>query len=225
MLKTGSFFALLSLTLPLVTVAQVPATAPPVPRLFAGLSASFGGYPLPASAPWGAGGVNVATVGPVLGVQLRPRWALQLGAAYDEARSTTAYRYDTDPLLPGRYEKRTFRLRTLVVPVLARYALTRHAGHRFQAEAVGGASAVLATGPATVYRMHEGTVESSYRERQRSASACLTLGLGARYALWPRLEATAEAVLNRQVSHPTRSRYGANPNLSAGLRYRFGPTG
>lgn len=225
MLKINPLFAIPLLAWPLVGAAQVPAAAPPPPRFFAGLSGSFGGYPLPVRALWHPTGVNVATMGPVLGVQLRPRWALQLGAAYAQAHSMTTYQYNTDTLQPDRYDKRTTRLRTLVVPVLARYALTRQAAHRFQAEVLGGVSAVLAMRPSTVSQMNAtGLEESRYTDSEHSLSACLTLGVGARYALWPRLEVTAEAVLNRQVSSPTVSPYWANPNLSAGLRYRFGPT-
>ena len=64
------------------------------------------------------------------------------------------------------------------------------------------------------------TVESAHSTTTHSA--CLMLGAGLRYALCPRFELTAEAVLNRQITSKTLSSYWVNPNIAAGVRYRFG---
>jgi hypothetical protein len=182
-----------------------------------GVSGSFGGYPLPTKT-----GVNVATVVPTVGLQLRPRLALQVSGAFDASHSYAGY--DHGPALPnGEYLKRTSWNRTLVVPVLGRYALTRRVAQRFQADILGGVSYVRFNVRSDVFRMSEnGTVLATGEETSTTHSACLTLGAGVRYALCQRFELTAEAVLNRQITSKTLSSYGANPNVAAGVRYRFG---
>ena len=211
-------FSLLTTALPLTSFAQTPATpVAPLPRFFVGIGGSFGGYPLPRQS-----GVNVATFVPTVGMQLRPRLALQVSGAYDASHSYTNYDYgDGQP--NGEQVKRTNWNRTLVVPVLARYALTRRATQRFQADVLGGVSYVRFSVRSDVFRMSaDGALLSTGEETATTNSACLTLGGGLRYIVCPRFELTADAVLNRQITSRTRSSYWVNPNLAAGVRYRFG---
>lgn len=219
MLPQRLFFAGLLATAPFLGMAQSAAPAVAVPRFFVGLEGSFGGYPVPKYDT----GSNVASVVPTVGLQVRPRLAVQLSAAYDQDHSDNTFSYPDNPANPGLYVARTNWRSTLVVPVLARYTLTRQLKHRFQADLLGGVSIVHYAVRSTVFNMlNYSVVESTYEETNRATAGCLTLGAGARYAVWPRLELTAEAVLNRQVTSPMRTGYFAHPNLTAGLRYRFG---
>ena len=209
----------LATLLPLLSAAQtLPPTPEQAPRFFVGVGGSFGGYPLPKRA-----GVNVRSFVPTVGVQLQPRLAVQLSGAYTAEPTHTTYEYD--PAYAYGTVRRS-RTRTLVLPVLVRYTLTRRLAHRFQADVLGGFSFVHFNDLSDVYQLDAN--QQLLPSTQRSASsnsACAALGAGVRVALCPRLEIAGEAVLNHQLTSPTIGQYWANPNLSAGLRYRFGPRG
>ena len=78
----------------------------------------------------------------VVGYQLRPRWAVQVGAAY------SGYRQEYSSL--GRYAEPggtnsydfsyngSYAMRKLSVALLGRYTLTRTPTHRLQVDALGG---------------------------------------------------------------------------------------
>lgn len=210
----------LAALLPLLSAAQtLPPTSERALRFFVGVGGSFGGYPLPKRA-----GVNVRSFVPTVGVQLQPRLAVQLSGAYTAEPTHTTCEYD--PAYPYGTIRRS-RTRTLVLPVLARYTLTRQLAHRFQADVLGGFSFVHFNDRSDVYQLDANLLLllPPTQQSASSNSACATLGAGVRVALGPRLEITGEAVLNHQLTSPTIGRYWANPNVSAGLRYRFGPRG
>lgn len=129
----------LTILMPLVGVAQTMSTTPVAtvaPRFFVGVGGSFGGYPVP-----GQSGVNVRSFVPTVGIQLQPRLAVQVSGAYTPDHQSTTYEYDPSYPYYATTERST-RTRTLVIPVLARYTLTRKLAHRFQADVLGGFSFV-----------------------------------------------------------------------------------
>lgn len=211
----------LATLLPLLSAAQTPAPTPRLAsRFFVGAGGSFGGYPLPSRA-----GINVRSFVPTVGVQLKPRLAVQVSGAYTDESASTTYQFAPTNTYPVTTQRHS-RTRTLVIPVLARYTLTRKLAHRFQADVLGGFSFVHFNLLRDVYPLDANQQPlPPTQESQRTNSACATLGAGVRFALCARLEITGEAVLNHQLTSPTIGQYWANPNLSAGLRYRFGPRG
>jgi hypothetical protein len=220
-MTAGALATLLPLLSAAQTSAQMPAPTPDLaPRFFVGAGGSFGGYPLPERA-----GINVRSFVPTLGVQLKPRLAVQVSGAYTPEPAATTYEYD--PAYPTfATTERRRRTHTLVVPVLARYTLTCQLAHRFQADALGGFSFVHFNVLSDVYPLDANLMPlPPAQESHSTTSACATLGAGVRFALCPRFEITGEAVLNHQLTSRTIGQYWANPNLSAGLRYRFGPRG
>ncbi|UOQ73046.1 hypothetical protein [Hymenobacter cellulosilyticus] len=186
------------------------------------LQGSFGGYP----ERYGSA-TNVATLTPTLGWQVLPRLGVQAGAALDtDVRARNFYLYTVDEygrLVDGGDMASRVRQRTLVVPVLARYTLTKRAERRLQFDVLGGGSLVHVALRQRITPI--GTASSQTSETTTTSnSLCMTLGGGARYTVWKGLELTAEAVLNRQIVSPNRM-HKANPNLAAGLLYRFGSRG
>jgi hypothetical protein len=183
-----------------------------------GVGGLLAGCPLP-----NGGLVNLKSFVPTLGLQLRLRWGVEVSAAYDTDYRHTTILYETLDPSTGQgavdYATRTTRVRALLVPVLARYALLPRPAQRLQVDVLGGLSLVhavtrqsLAAGAGAPYEL--GT--------SRATGVCLTLGPSVRYQVGAGLQLTAEAVLNRQVQSPTRL-YPANPSVSAGVRYYFGP--
>lgn len=212
--------SLLLAAAPLLGQAQTldAPTRPHSPQVFVGVGGLFAGCPLP-----NGGLVNLKSFVPTLGLRLRPRWGVEVSAAYDTDYRHTRASYETYDPGTGQwgvdYATRTSRIRALLVPVLARYALLNRPVQRFQVDLLGGLSLVhavmrqsMATGSGELYDL--GT--------NRATGVCLTLGPSVRYRVGSGLEVTAEAVLNRQVQSPRRL-HAANPSVSAGVRYSFGP--
>lgn len=157
-----------------------------------------------------------------LGGQLKPRLAVQVNGAYTAEPAYTTYEYG--PAYSSFATiRRSTHTRTLVIPVLARYTLTRQLAHRFQADVLGWFSLVHFNVRSDAYSLDANQQPlPPTRKSQRYTSICATLGAGVRFTLCSRLEITGEAVLNHQLTSPTVGQYWANPNLSTGLRYRFG---
>ena len=110
--------------------------------------------------------------------------------------------------------------------VLARYTLTRNAGHRLQFDALGGLT--LAYGRS----FNRGTQTDSLGGAPRTLSFAshptqldllLTAGVGMRYRLSPRFELFYDLTLNRALTGPPRPFSLGNAGSQAlGLRFRFG---
>lgn len=230
--------------LPLCSHAQTAPT--PRPRFYVGLSAAsssvkspdgFTGNPtLPATH-------NNLPLLPQLtaGWQLAPRLALQLGLRYAQQRDTYSFVQQQatatgQPYLsPGYF---AFQLRSVAVPVLLRYTLTRNATRRLQVDALGGvtllrrdtryrslyayATSDSAQAPAPV-------TSGAYRRLTTDVNA--TLGLGARYRVAQRLEVTGNVLANYQLTNHVPPAVGiaapaTSPRLavtgSLGVNYLFG---
>ena len=218
----GGWSALLLLVLPLASSAQtVPSGAingPAVPHAFVGLGAGYLAYEMP-----GAYTVRLPSLVPTVGVVFSPRWSLQVSGDYQartEAGGYTVTRFGpTGPGTNVTYGS-TVSQRTWAVPILARYALCAPT-HRWQFDVLGGVTLVhdafrraATTDSADV---HVGATTSTQR-----LGVNLTLGLGARYALTPRLSFTGDAMLTRVLNGSAAPARFATPSLVVGLRYALG---
>ena len=126
----------LFLALPLLGHAQATAPEPaPAPRFYVGLAAYSSDYQSIGSRRPGVTGFAVP-LQLTAGYQLRPRLAVQVGLAY--SGSSYAYRGDgyfynlNSPSNRGIYYNYSGKsnIRAASASVLARYTLTRKAGHR-----------------------------------------------------------------------------------------------
>lgn len=209
----------LLLALPLRGAAQPQSV--PTPKAYVGLGVSLGTY-----------GAAFDTAFPALtaGVQLSPRWALQASAGYRQRSYSYAgaglFRDPTGQAFSGVYHSDD-RIRLLALPVLARYALTRRAAHRFQAAAVGGFTVVRlrTSGHYQSFNGSNPVPVYDYRYDVTHTGAFASFGPGVRYQLGARLEATGDLVFNYLLN---KESYGqllhrfTTANASVGVRYRFG---
>lgn len=169
----------------------------------------------------------------VVGYQLRPRLAVQLGVAYsgnsdDYAYSTSYSSYYPAPPssvidVAGSYKER-FATATL----LARYGLTRKAAHRFQADVLGGAKFeyVRSQRVGTETTHDQATpVVTPYDSRSTYTQPALSLGFGLRYRLVSKLEVAYDFTFDLPVAGS--GYFGSNrlqASTTLGLRYHFGPS-
>jgi hypothetical protein len=209
--------------------AQAPASTPaPLPRYYVGVQGlALNRYQVfyPEASPASAGPWQL-----VLGGQLAPRWALQVGFSYHVRRDRSDR---SDPELNGDVVDRRVGIREPVycLPVLARYAAVGFARSRGQLEAVAGATLVgAAIRFDEQYRVNGQLVrQSSYGSR--STNGYVTAGAGVRYAVGPRWEGVfdwtyscnvnflaSSAETNRRVAN---NRFGLTPAVGVGVRYRF----
>lgn len=209
----------LLLALPLRGAAQPQPV--PAPKVYVGLGVSLGTY-----------GAAFDTAFPTLtaGVQLNSRWALQASAGYRQR--TYAYAgagQFLDPngqAFPGVYHSDD-RIQLLALPVLARYALTRRAAHRFQADAVGGFTLVRlrTSGHFQSFNGSNPVPVYDYRYDVTHTGAFASFGPGVRYRLGGRLEATGDVVFNYLLN---KASYGqlvhrfTTANAAVSVRYHFG---
>lgn len=210
--------ALLATALAFPSHAQAgpPAAAP---RVLVGLGAGYLVYQLP-----GRFAVRLPALVPTVGVAFAPRWSLQVSGAY--TGQTNAGSYAESRFGPsGQVTNVTYHVttshRTWAVPVLARYAL-RAPTHRWQLDALGGVTLVhdvfrrAATADSADVRIGDTTAST------RTVGVSLTLGLGVRYALTPRLALTGDALLSRLLNGSAAAGQVPAPGLVVGLRYGLG---
>lgn len=222
MLKSATVASLL-LGLPLIGFGQA---SDPTPRYYVGLAVlSSDLQPL----QFDYRGVAVP-VQLTLGYQLRPRLAAQLGLA----RTTTDRNYfgaGVSDYGPNGVGARTYfdvdysiHSRAFTTAALLRYTLTRNAGHRFQADALGGLTYLRSDYEYNEHRtMYDSTqtvlATNSIEEHQHGNYLLLTAGLSARLRLGHHLEAVADGTLSYGLLHGD---LGLNSGAALGLRYRFG---
>ena len=209
------FFTVLSLS----SHAQAlpPAVAPP--GVFVGLGAGYLSYQMP-----GQYTVNLSSVVPTVGVMFNSRWSLQVSAAYrgrKDAGSYTISRFGANGQIANVTVSSATSHRTWAVPVIARYALLPPA-HRFQFDLLGGVTFVHDT-----FRRAATTDSADVRignlaESTRKVGVHLTVGVGMRYALTPRLSLTGDVMLTHVLNGSTVSPHFAAPSLVVGLRYSLG---
>jgi len=203
---------------------------PPTYRFYGGLTAYSSSFqPLGGRVYSYLGGSRATIpVQAVVGYQLRPRWAAQLGAAYSGYRQEYSYlgRY-TEPGGANAYDfsyNGGYTVRKLSLALLGRYTLTRKPAHRFQVDALAGFtyehSSVRDAG---LFTSNQGgpLLTSDYGSVVRQNRLLVGLGPGLRFRAARRLDVMLDIVF----SSPLYS-YGNFDLTSAtalGLRYRFGP--
>ena len=219
-------------TLGLLLLAAAPALAQttpapaPSPRYYVGLGAYHSNYQNLGSWRPGNTGFRVP-IQLTAGFQLRPRLALELGAAYSGNTSTYAFDghyYDAAGNSYYNQYRSTTTGRITSVTALARYALTRQPAHRLQVEALGGVTLMhhdfYSRGSQTTdltgtLQTMPFAIHNSYND------LLLTAGLGLRYGVSPRFALNLDLTTNHSLSHPSSSNDFTGA-AALGLRYRFG---
>jgi len=165
----------------------------------------------------------------VVGYQLRPRLAVQLGIAYSGNSTDYSYSlfsgvtYPPPPSAAVDYAG-TYKERSTTTTLLARYGLTRQPTHRFQADVLGGAkfeySRYRNTGTQTTYDQATPVV-MVYEDPATSTQLALSLGFGLRYRLVSHLEVAYDFTFDLPIA---RRQYYSQTTSTLGLRYHFGST-
>ncbi len=212
---------LLAGALPLAGRAQTEAPAAFKHHFFVGLGAAVGNYQMPYSVG------NIISPMPTLGVQLRPRWAIQASGLYYGKE----YSYDSPGqfFLNGKLQYSTYhntsQRRIVAVPVLVRYTLSHRQDRRLQTDLLSGfavAHSVFHRSSNTTDSMQ--AMASIYRDETVTTNVYFMLGTGLRYRLGQRLDLTGDFVFNFRLGnyrdYVSASRASATSAL--GLRYRFG---
>jgi hypothetical protein len=216
----------LLLSLPLASRAQ---SAEALPRYYVGLSAYSGTYQVL------GGNYLEGTTVPVqltVGYQLRPRLAVQLGAAYSgnsyDYAGTGRYYSSPAYLAPFfyyDYADHTTRRNTSVA-LLARYTLTRQPAHHLQFDLLGGVGLEVQKYNYSEVRTDSDSArtvsKTNYSDRRYTGKEVLLMaGIGTRYRFGQRLEAVLDVTFGKSLwGELTNSRLTSTTAL--GLRYRFG---
>ncbi|RZK97853.1 MAG: hypothetical protein EOO62_27375 [Hymenobacter sp.] len=214
----------LLLSLPLLGHAQATEFAP---RYYVGLAAYSSGYQRLGGNYYQSTSIPVQLI---LGYQLRPRLAMQLGVTYSGNASDYAgigsYYYHT-PATPYYYDYTSHSTwRNTSLTVLARYTLTRKPTHHVQFDALGGLGVeIQRISYSEVRNEFDSTrtifTRSDFSSRYKENNLLLTAGIGTRYRFSKHLEALLDITFNQGVwgSLPSRRLTSAT---ALGLRYRFG---
>ncbi|TPG59489.1 outer membrane beta-barrel protein [Hymenobacter nivis] len=202
-------------SLPLLGTAQ---TTPTAPHYYVGLGAS-----VLTSAPFQRYSTP-AIYSPTLtaGGQLSPRWALQLGIGLGWQHA--GYTLSDPNGAPSTIYSSTTQDRFLSVPVLARYTFTAPTA-RWRVDALGGLMLVH-TASHTIYTVHytNGREDEGTDTRYSDNTYSLSLGPAVRYALTPRVELTANALVNAALNRGYYDSFSDRLFLNAlvGAHYTFG---
>ncbi|RZJ89864.1 MAG: hypothetical protein EOO60_09565 [Hymenobacter sp.] len=205
---------------PLISLAQ-GTNATPSYRFYGGLAAYSSSFqPL-----GGNSGHTTVPFQATVGYQLRPRWAVQLGAAYSGYNSPyliTEYIGSPGSSSYYSYDGAVY-WRSLSVSLLGRYTLTHDLARRLQVDALGGFafehSSLRDTG---LYLRHSGFdgVGATYSSQVSHNNLLAGLGASLRFRVVNHLEAVLDIVLNAPFASDTQPGIGSATAL--GLRYRFG---
>ncbi|MGI4760221.1 MAG: outer membrane beta-barrel protein [Janthinobacterium lividum] len=169
----------------------------------------------------------------LVGYQLRPHLAVQLGVAYSGNSNDYAYSTSYSSTYPSPPSAivdfaGSYKERFVTATLLARYGLTRKPSHRFQADVLGGAKFEYARysnlGTQTTHDQ-AAPVSTAYDSPSTYTQPALSLGFGLRYRLVGQLEVAYDFTFDLPV---TRSDYYYSSRLQSsaflGLRYHFGPS-
>jgi hypothetical protein len=219
----------LLLALPFRSFAQIPADTAPTAtsRFYVGLAAYHSNFQNLSN--WRHGDTSFRVpVQLTAGYQLRPRLALELGAAY--SGRTTRYAYNDDylsssGLTPSYYQySSTTTIRVTTVSALARYTLTRQPAHRLQVDGLGGFTLVHRNYYSRGLQIEDFFVSPQivpFSIRGSINELLVTAGLGLRYRFTPRFGLNLDLTTNYNLTQPdTFNEYTGSAAL--GLRYRFG---
>jgi len=202
--------------------------APPTYRFYGGLTAYSSSFqPLGGRSYLGGSSRATVPVQVVVGYQLRPRWAMQVGAAYTGYRQAYSYlgRY-AEPGGTNAYDfsyNGSYTVRKLSLALLGRYTLTRKPAHRFQVDALGGLTYEHSSlHDAGLFTSNQGgpLLTSDYGSVERQNRLLVGLGPGLRFRAARQLDVMLDVVFSSPL-------YGSgNFDLTSatalGLRYRFG---
>jgi hypothetical protein len=203
------------LSMPLLSIAQ--SSEPEVPRYYIGVSA-FTNFSQRLSRK-----LDNSIVPPLqltLGYQIRPRWAVQLSAAYSNSpgHSSVETAMDVD-LNPIESYHNDYRNTALTFTALGRYTLTRTLSHRFQLDALGGVTMDYETYQGKGFSSDFISGERVSFDRQSHTNhKGLSVGPSFRYRLFSGLEAVGEGTVNVDL----RALRNVTTSGAIGLRYRFG---
>ncbi|GAB3589501.1 outer membrane beta-barrel protein [Hymenobacter daeguensis] len=213
--------------------AQTPADIPAPPassRFYVGLAAYHSTFQNLGRWQRGNAGFRVP-VQLMAGYQLRPRLALELGAAYSGATehyaSSGRYYIPTNP--SGTYYdyRETSTVRKTSVSARARYTLTRNPAHRLQFDVLGGFTLERLTSSAhgtETDSIGGAFVTQAYSSLYSINTLLATAGVGARYRLAPRFELSYDLGISKDLvsDEPYSHAQGLTTSHALGLRYRFG---
>ena len=213
---------------PLASHAQTSGL-PTAPHFYGGLGVYSSSHQNLSS--WGNGQARIP-VQAVVGYQLRPRLAVQLGLAYSGNHNDYAYATSYSSYYPSPPNSivdfaGTYRERSATATLLARYGLTRKPTHRFQADVLGGAKfAYTRYNDLGTLTTHDqaAPVVTAYERPSTYTQPALSLGFGLRYRLVSRLEAAYDFTFDQPVFRNNdyfTSRLQAT--MALGLRYHFSP--
>lgn len=167
-----------------------------------------------------------AIFGPALtaGLQLGPRFGLQLGAGYGQQHQSYSSYYSSggSASTPDAYTDE-FTTKVFTVPLLARLTFTAPAA-RFRADALAGFTLVHSGTRSTYTSFSGGQVIDNFQNNSNRNSVSFSLGPAVRYALTPRIELAVSAVASAALNG---SYYGSFNdrlflNTLAGGHYTFG---
>lgn len=168
----------------------------------------------------------------LVGYQLRPRLAVQLGLAYSGTSSDYAYSISYSSYYPSPPNTLidfagTYRKRSTTTTLLARYGLTRTAAHRFQADLLGGAKYEYIhysdNGSRTTHDQAS-PVTTAYEYPTHDTQFALSLGLGLRYRVAQRAEVTYDYTFDQPLHSSYYDSRSLRAAMALGLRYHFGPS-
>lgn len=180
---------------------------------------------------WDAGQSRIPVQG-VIGYQLQPRLAVQLGVAYSSNSTNYAYTTSYSSYYPPPPSTNVdvignYRERSTTTTLLARYGLTRTPSHRFQADLLGGAKFEYVhftdRGSRTTHDQAS-PVTSTYEIPSHDTQFALSVGIGLRYRLAPRLEATYDFTFDQPLNSSFYNGKRLQASMGLGLRYHFGPS-
>lgn len=204
----------LGAAMPCAVRAQV-APPPAAPHLYVGLAAYASNY-LPLGQFWRHG--FPVPLQATVGYQLSPRWAVQASGAYS-GRSNSYAGFEGSSTTPASYVG-SYRERLFTTSVLGRYTLTRQPTHRLQVDVLAGLAWAHLHYTSSYSRIDSlGAITSSGGDYTTNR-LLLNAGLGARYRITPRLEATYNVLLNVPLSGYHAG--GPQPSMALGLQYHLG---
>lgn len=212
---------------PFLGHAQSPGL-PITPHFYSGLGVYSSSHQNLGS--WGNGQTRIP-VQAVVGYQVRSRVAVQLGLAYNGNSADYAYSTSYSSYYPappstvtdyaGRYTERS-----ATTSLLVRYTLTRQAAHRFQADVLGGAkfeySHYQNKGTETTHDQ-AAPVITTYEYPSIDTQLAVSLGVGLRYRLASRLEATYDWTFDQPLYGSFYGGKRLQATMALGLRYHFNP--
>ena len=217
--------------LPAPSCAQAPKRSEFLPRYYADIHLSTTYYELffsdvrvisnrGGTHPWKA----------VLGRQLTPHWAVQLGYSYSHEGDYNNPAYTGTTLsgqqLSGWQSSDNW---THAIPLTVRYGLLSSPNGHFQVDILGGGTWVIAHKADAREDFIDGQSQGLRSHDYRTQQLYVTLGLAARYVFSRRFEGVFEYGQVRNLKTASEAvhlqtvgnKWGLTRSLSLGVRYRF----